>query len=274
MMRFLFLSFAMAALSFTVLSCTEVPEYNPHKIDWNPSSSSVARSSSSILVRITSSSSVARSSSSILVRVTSSSSVARGSSAVEMKKWVCIDERDNYVYSYTYIGETIWMAENLRYLPEISSGFFSEEEPAYYVAEYIGKDLDEAKNTDNYKTCGALYNYTAALTACPDGWRLPTTIEWNELRTFNGNVLQMNIKLKATYGWDKQQGTDEYGFTALPCGTMAPVNYVGGDLKAVWWKDTKYPRCTHLKDRDEYLGTCYSSLEEGYSVRCVKEDPQ
>jgi len=42
--------------------------------------------------------------------------------------------------------------------------------PHYYVYGYEGTDVTAAKATYNYSTHGVLYNWPAAMTACPEGW--------------------------------------------------------------------------------------------------------
>ncbi|MFN2380349.1 MAG: FISUMP domain-containing protein, partial [Bacteroidales bacterium] len=86
-----------------------------------------------------------------------------------------VDNRDKIEYNWVRIGDQIWMAENLAYLPSVSpSSEGSETEPYYYVYAYDGSIVSEAKVTDNYNAYGVLFNWPAALTACPDGWHLPT----------------------------------------------------------------------------------------------------
>ena len=66
-----------------------------------------------------------------------------------------IDSRDNTEYSWVQIGEQIWMAENLKYLPSVvgpSTG--SNTDAYYYVYGYADTDVDEAKATENYATYG------------------------------------------------------------------------------------------------------------------------
>jgi len=52
---------------------------------------------------------------------------------------------------------------------------------------------------------------------CPDGWHLPTRTEWNALFTEVGGKSTAGKILKSQTGWDGN-GTDEYGFSALPAG--------------------------------------------------------
>lgn len=109
------------------------------------------------------------------------------------------DPRDNREYKTVKIGNQIWMAENLAYLPSVSP--HSEEsytEPYYYVYGYEGTSVSEAKATDNYNTYGVLYNWPAAMNGatssntnpsgvqgiCPTGWHLPSDAEWTELSNY------------------------------------------------------------------------------------------
>ncbi|MCF8358778.1 MAG: hypothetical protein K9H26_08480 [Prolixibacteraceae bacterium] len=88
------------------------------------------------------------------------------------------DERDGNYYNTVKIGEQIWMAENLAYLPQINRP--SEQSytiPLYYVYEYEGTEVNEAKAIENYQIYGVLYNWQAAISACPSGWHLPSDDE-------------------------------------------------------------------------------------------------
>lgn len=106
------------------------------------------------------------------------------------------DSRDGNLYTWVKIGNQVWMAENLKYLPEvIGPGAGSETTPYYYVYDYNGTDVIAAKATANYQNYGALYNWPAAMNGaqsssanpstvqgvCPTGWHLPSDAEWTQL---------------------------------------------------------------------------------------------
>jgi uncharacterized protein (TIGR02145 family) len=88
-------------------------------------------------------------------------------------------------------------------------------------------------NSANCSTYGRLYNWATAMNLastcnssscsnqiqakhkgiCPAGWHIPSNDEWNVLINYAGA-----IKLKAKSGWNNSNGTDDYGFSALPSG--------------------------------------------------------
>jgi len=152
-----------------------------------------------------SSSSVTDLSSSSYVEPNSSSSNISSSSS-EVIKVEFIDSRNNKKYKYVKIGNQIWMAENLNYEAEGSKCYDNLE-----------------TNCDKY---GRLYNWTTAMSVCPSGWHLPSTADWNMLYLYvdgtSGTSVhgKAGLHLKATSGWyDKGNGQDTYGFSALPGGS-------------------------------------------------------
>lgn len=100
-----------------------------------------------------------------------------------------IDSRDGQEYNRVKIGKQVWMAENLRYLPMISyyhnevSPKSSTSDSLYLVFGYKGKNVKKARKK-MIKKYGAIYNLSAALTACPKGWHLPDISEWEALLKF------------------------------------------------------------------------------------------
>ena len=111
------------------------------------------------------------------------------------------DSRDGKVYKTVNIGDQVWMAENLAYLPSVvgaDTGFENETDLYYYVYGYDGKDVAAAKATAYYQTYGVLYNWSAAMNgsqssssnpsgvqgACPPGWHLPSDAEWTQLKEY------------------------------------------------------------------------------------------
>ena len=137
------------------------------------------------------------------------------------------DTRDSRIYKLVKIGDQTWMAENLNY---DASGSVCYDNSA-----------------SNCNTYGRLYDWSTALSACPDGWHLPSDSEWSILVKYadpsaTGDYSNVaGTKLKATSGWySGGNDTDEFGFSALPGGRghSGSFNDVGnyGD----WWSATQY----------------------------------
>ncbi|NQU86814.1 MAG: PKD domain-containing protein [Mariniphaga sp.] len=202
---------------------------------------------------------------------------------------IFIDSRDNYEYNWIRIGSQIWMAENLVYLPSVSppSGE-SYADPFYYIYDYSGIDVAAAKATDNYTIYGALYNWPAALTACPGGWHLPTDAEWKQMEMFIGmsqsdaddigwRGTDEGTLLKAISGWfNNGNGTDDYGFSGLPGGyRTSDGNFSSIGSLGLWWSATE-----NSSDQAWYrslyfdyfnFNRNYYNKEGGFSVRCVRD---
>ena len=107
------------------------------------------------------------------------------------------DARDGTHYDAVKIGNQVWMAENLKYLPSVVGPATGSETAAYYyVYDYDGTDVMAAKATANYTTYGVLYNWPAAMNACPTGWHLPSDAEWTELTDYLGGSGVAGGKLK------------------------------------------------------------------------------
>jgi uncharacterized protein (TIGR02145 family) len=110
------------------------------------------------------------------------------------------DPRDKKTYKTVKIGTQTLMAENLDYGGKNGN---------------IGSCYDE--KAENCKKYGRLYNWETAKEACPKNWHLPSDAEWSTLTDFIGDGA--GAKLKAASGWDNNgNGTDAYGFSALPGG--------------------------------------------------------
>jgi len=154
------------------------------------------------------------------------------------------------------IGGLTWMAENLNCATSNSWCY---------------------NNADsNCVKYGRLYTWDAAMMACPSGWRLPDTADWRRLVEVAGDSSVAGSKLKSTSGWYfNGNGTDEFGFSALPGGrrnTDGSFNLAnfGGN----WWSATEYGSGGAWY---RFMGFSYDDVYEsnndkgsGVSARCVR----
>lgn len=210
------------------------------------------------------------------------------------------DSRDGHTYETVKIGNQIWMAENLSYLPSVSpSSTGSDTEPYYYVYGYEGISVTEAKASENYKTYGVLYNWEASLEACPEGWHLPAHDEWTELENYliangynyDGTTSENKIAkaLATKTNWVSSTGTgavgnadypemrNKTGFSGLPGGNRgwngvaSNMGYYGN-----WWSTRELSSTNawgpYLRYNFDALGKYeFVKKENGFSVRCLKD---
>ena len=191
------------------------------------------------------------------------------------------DIRDGAVYKTIKIGNQVWMAENLKYLPSVvGPGTGSETQPYYYVYGYDGTDVNAAKVTDNYQTYGVLYNWTVAVNACPTGWHLPSDAEWTELTDFLGGESVAGGKLKEAglshWANPNEGATNETGFTALPGGCRRNFgNFFYLSSNGYWWSSTEYDASDawnrYLNYNNGDAHRYESSKDDGFSIRCVRD---
>ncbi|GET20339.1 uncharacterized protein (TIGR02145 family) [Prolixibacter denitrificans] len=205
------------------------------------------------------------------------------------------DPRDGKVYKTIKIGDQIWMAENLAYLPSVNSLILSGTKPYYYVNGYWGTNTADAKATDNYKTYGVLYNWPAAKTASPEGWHLPSDAEWTQLANYlidNGYGVYKDIyiakalaattswwgsRINATIGYDLSSNNSS-GFTALPGGGLLGHALIRPGQAGFWWSATESTASTAWSRTLRYVkATLIRSTQDeykdkwmGFSVRCIR----
>jgi uncharacterized protein (TIGR02145 family) len=194
------------------------------------------------------------------------------------------DPRDDNVYKTVTIGNQIWMAENLKYLPKVvPSATGSETIPYYYVFNYEYIYVAEAKETGAYDTYGVLYNWPAALTACPAGWRLPGHDDWFELTDYlddntGGKLKATGTLLTGTGLWSapNRGATNETGFSGLPAGFRTSTQgFANMNASANWWSATEtswggaWYRIVYYNG--SYLIDMGESKNHGMSVRCLKD---
>lgn len=189
------------------------------------------------------------------------------------------DSRDGNVYRVATIGDQVWMAENLRFLPSVvDPTTASDTIPYYYVYGYKGVNVSDAKATPIYSSYGVLYNWPAACASCPDGWHLPNNTEWKKLTNYLGSEAGGKLKETGTTNWkDPNAGaTNETGFTALPGGERSNIGtFCNMGYDGIWWSATEYKVAgawiRSLSCYRSNIGEMWTNRGFGNSVRCIRD---
>jgi uncharacterized protein (TIGR02145 family) len=167
------------------------------------------------------------------------------------------------------------MAENLAHKVEGSKLYdFANKEKYSRLYDWYAANKD-----------GRLYNWNAANNACPPGWHLPSNEEWQTLVDFAGGEKIAGEKLKSKSGWKDNNGksgngTDDFGFSALPGGLGSSNVDLGYDdlsyddigLIGYWWTTTVEnggPLYRFMSHNKSCVGK--GNGAEFFSVRCVKD---
>jgi uncharacterized protein (TIGR02145 family) len=187
------------------------------------------------------------------------------------------DNRDGTEYKTVVIGSQTWLAENLKYLPEVVSPVnVSDSFKYYYVYDYYGERTDRARATTGYKTFGVLYNFKAAMDACPEGWHLPDSTDWENLNKFIGPGNGSELR-SGSYWASDDNGNNRSGFNALPAGCQEEGRFRELGSKAVFWSTQipyQEPGSAIVWGFHNSLGKLEYQPEpkiNGYPVRCIKD---
>lgn len=192
-----------------------------------------------------------------------------------------VDTRDGNQYETVLIGNQCWMKENLKWLPTVNPpADGSNTSPNYYVYDYKGNSVSSAKATANYQTYGVLYNWPAAIKACPTGWHVPSDAEWTALTNYLGGVsVAEKMKTTGTKYWKATYAaaSNLSGFSGLPGGcryTNGTFDNIGSNGN--FWSSTEYSTSDALYRSLTYnyaFVTRYSiSKGLGFSVRCLRDN--
>jgi uncharacterized protein (TIGR02145 family) len=169
-----------------------------------------------------------------------------------------VDSRDGKKYKTVKIGERTWLSENLNYKTESGSWCYD----------------DDNSNCNKY---GRLYDWNTARAVCPKGWHLPSKNGWRELVTMAGSKTGAP-KLKSKSGWDGSgNGTDDYGFSALPGGRRnADGGFRNIGKRGYWWTATGHGSgfafSRYMYHVKEFVEEDFNFRNEGFSVRCVSDN--
>ena len=172
---------------------------------------------------------------------------------------IITDSRDGQSYSTVKIENNVWLGRNLNY--HVPGSYCYQNESVY---------------CDKY---GRLYEWEAALKACPKGWHLATEFEWQQLEHYLGmdereleNQLNRGVdtgtrlKPAGDTGFNEQYGgwggSDDGKFVAIDTiGTYWTAGEV--NIERAWHRDININKTTIYR----------SPVIKPYalSVRCVKD---
>ena len=188
-----------------------------------------------------------------------------------------IDERDGQTYQTVTLGDQTWLGQNLNYETDNNSWCYDDD-------------------PENCETFGRLYDWEAAMTACPDGWHLASDEEWIALVKYldpgsDPNALpESDIAggmLKATGTMEEGTGpwkspnagaTNSSGFSAEGGGARyEDGTFILLGMHVIYWTSTEFDannvwfRILDYGVADIYRDNTNINKEMGLSARCIMD---
>ena len=187
-------------------------------------------------------------------------------------------------YNTLKIGGLWWMAENLAAVKTTDGQFITAEnsEMSHYIP------LCYTTPNEN-----VFYNWSAAMSVCPDGWHLPSSEEWASLEQtlgadpqfcYEGDPSNIAKAMAVRNKWQQSSipGTPGYyqmynntsGFAAVPfgkcSGDFTDVTYTANFWISDSFNDSIANSRTIIYDKPT-VNSGYHKKNVGLSVRCVRE---
>ena len=171
------------------------------------------------------------------------------------------DPRDGKTYKIIDIGEQTWMAENLNYDPGSSNWVYENDSTKEAIY-------------------GRLYSWPTACEVCPEGWKLPSDMDWYILTKYLGDLFVAGGKMKetGTTYWNNPNtdATNQCGISARPAGYYFDGKFYDIGKSASFWSSTlsgygdqyAWHRFLYHNISAVYRYR-YNYTKFGYSVRCI-----
>ncbi|MFK7980177.1 MAG: FISUMP domain-containing protein [Saprospiraceae bacterium] len=173
-----------------------------------------------------------------------------------------IDTRDSQVYKWVRLKDgKKWMVENLNY--ETTDSWCYNNEKTNCV-EY-----------------GRLYTWDSAMRACPNGWRLPTDVEFEKIISqYKGN--SNNWRKNGSIAYKRLLKNGDSKFSAL-CGGIYHVNgsihfpdFHDIGVDGYYWtcieQNSSYAKVCHFMSMDNFLLIRdFGKVTLGLSCRCLQD---
>jgi uncharacterized protein (TIGR02145 family) len=178
-------------------------------------------------------------------------------------------------YQTVVICDQTWMAKNLNYNASGSKCYSNVEADCNkYGRLYDWATAMNLPSSCNSSSCSSQVQ-SKHMGICPSGWHIPSDAEWDALMTAVGSTA--GKKLKATSDWnDNGNGTDDFGFAALPGGlgySNGNFNNAGGS--GLWWSSSEFNALSAYRRSMSYYSenVLRNNIDKTFlhSVRCLQD---
>ena len=193
-----------------------------------------------------------------------------------------VTDIDGNNYETVIIGDQEWTRENLRVIryqngDSIPHLVEDSEWSSTTSGAYSFFDNDESRNVPN----GKLYNWFATTDSrglCPQGWKVPTRTDWNELIWFLGgeNIAGERMKFPGDWSTQTSDTVSVSGFQGLKNGHRSYNGSFNSSATVVgsWWSsievDEGYARFFYIYYANSKAQRDSDRKGAGRPIRCVR----
>ena len=195
------------------------------------------------------------------------------------------------VYPVVKIGSQTWLAKNNAGQRSWRLVIFTSDNTDWSNAKWPACYWYDG-DVDNVEKYGMLYNgYAASSDACPTGWHVPSSEDFDllveYLQMVTDSITDMSVAkaMASTFGWDPhdttgtpgnfQKSNNISGFNALPGGYRDHMGdfYFGGSVAGFWTSDAidNTRRAYYIKRGSREVSAAYRDRRWGHSIRCIQD---
>lgn len=210
-----------------------------------------------------------------------------------------VSDSEGNVYDAVRLGDQVWMAQNLKAMRLNGSYVVEHAIPSMRLSDY-DRQYDDAY--------GYLYKWTSVISdassdlqqsseakeICPDGWHLPSEVEWDEMLSF---VIQqpeyqcavgenaIAKALSSTGNWTECNVfgapgctpvcNNATGFNAIPVGDFLGIESRHFGEFASFWTADEYDSdnayCVSINYNEATVSRSVKSKDSYLAVRCIRD---
>lgn len=197
---------------------------------------------------------------------------------LEIENSIMTDSRDGQEYKIVRIGKQWWMAENLNYRTPTGSWHYYNDSSTFakpYGRLYLWETAMQEEKESNS-------NPSKVKGISPPGWHIPSSKEWEQLHRYlnHFDLIGDDLKLDDERYWSPTNpGTNKTQFGAVPSGTVYEngESFANIEYQVTFLTSTLSDGCGGgaiaygLNDDSSYLRKSKVGLDNGWSIRCVKD---
>ena len=191
-----------------------------------------------------------------------------------------------------------WMAENLKYADSVATPSLlgsswcyddddanCEAEGRFYTwaaaVDSVALAADEEKPLDcGFGSTCYVENRKEVRGICPEGWHLPSQNDWYLIDIHPDeylNIIGKTLKSKTGWACESCNGTDDFGFNAIPAGKWDwnTSKFMDRGKTAYFWSVQEYLNYSAYAEIFKYNAIVphweFIQKSAGLSIRCVKD---